>query len=320
MTAENQPKTSVATNTGRRPRAGLRVAGRILATLVLAAGPVSVLAQEQVCKDGTQLNDAQIQKGMACAPDFSQSGKTDMGNDDRRGNTSPPTGKPSSVNPSAPTKKSSSDLTILPKDRLYQPDSQHHESGEWSLPAKTLQLASIFIVEAAGALLGLLLGCGSIVVLSNTVLASRPLADQPRFRFGPRWQFVDPRVTGVTASAALGRRLISSAEYSQLRDQFVPQSELCFGLILPILLLIFSWAATFHSSVRDGYLITIPAISTAALVIAGIDRRHKFQSEVRQFIAGRARREEAKRRLAKLRKKAAKRSKDKQTDEGRRET
>lgn len=303
--------------------AGMRIAVIILTALLLSAGRDSEFAQEPACKDGKLLPGSKVQKGVVCAPDFSEPGRVDTSPTSStdnsslaKGNPKPPHKGLSPTDIASQSKTSSPGLTILPSDTSSRQSIPPHKPAEWNLQAKPSRLIWVFGMVASGALLGLLFGCESIVILSNTLLAYRPMSDRPRFRLPWHRESVDHGVVGVSVSSALGRRLITMEEYSQIRDQYLPESELCFGLIVPILLLIFAWAATSRSSLGGSSLLTIPAVSTAVLVIGGIDRRHKFQSEVRQFIAGRARKEEAKGRLARRRNKTAKASNDNQVADG----
>lgn len=85
---------------------------------------------------------------------------------------------------------------------------------------------------------------------------------------------------------AIGQKLITREEYDQLETMYVTQAQAAFGLILPSLLLMF---AIWYSG-----LLRLPWWSPLAIALfilvavsVGMDRLHKFNSDLQELIVSR---------------------------------
>jgi len=101
---------------------------------------------------------------------------------------------------------------------------------------------------------------------------------------------------------AVGRGLLTQSEYNALYDQYYRQSELATGLILPLLMLAATGCIRIDCCYAlGGWMIWLLAlvgiliwfILAWSLWRVGLDRLHKFYSEVQARIAGRAKKLES---------------------------
>ena len=85
---------------------------------------------------------------------------------------------------------------------------------------------------------------------------------------------------------AIGKRLITRDEYNELQSQYFTQAQATFGVILPTLLLLFALNYSGVLQLSTWVYIVVDALLVIAL-IAGMDRLHKFHSELQLLIVGR---------------------------------
>jgi hypothetical protein len=153
-----------------------------------------------------------------------------------------------------------------------------------------------------GSLAGFVFGWIAMFALSGTILNQRPTPDLPRLRWLRK---SEPQPTGQSPSGeatkgqepsrgeglqspgldvfqphfAIENGLLKRADYIDLRNQYSSASDLAFGLIFPLLALIFTLAS------RDSaWLFIVAAAVTAALFIVSMERRHKYHSELHSLI------------------------------------
>jgi hypothetical protein len=85
---------------------------------------------------------------------------------------------------------------------------------------------------------------------------------------------------------AIGQKLITREEYDQLETIYVTQAQAAFGLILPsVLLLIAIWFTGVLALATSTVVVVGVLLFVAALV--GMDRLHKFNSELQLLIVSR---------------------------------
>ena len=89
---------------------------------------------------------------------------------------------------------------------------------------------------------------------------------------------------------AIGKGIITQQEYQDLKDSYFAQSELSFGLILPIFLLVFALGKQQSQVCLPAssfcVLIGIEILFTFCLFWAGMERQEKFGMEYRMLILG----------------------------------
>lgn len=85
---------------------------------------------------------------------------------------------------------------------------------------------------------------------------------------------------------AIGQGLITRDEYSRIRDEYFTQSQVSLGLILPLCLMVYAISRTPQLGVQR---ITQGAIGVAlaVLFVVGMDRWHKYESELQSLILSR---------------------------------
>lgn len=85
---------------------------------------------------------------------------------------------------------------------------------------------------------------------------------------------------------AIGQKLITRAEYNQLETEYFTQAQAAFGLILPTLLLVF--AIHFSGVLRlSGWVYDLIAFVLVVAFLVGMDRLHKFNSDLQLLIVSR---------------------------------
>jgi hypothetical protein len=89
---------------------------------------------------------------------------------------------------------------------------------------------------------------------------------------------------------AIGKGIITQQEYQDLKDSYFAQSELSFGLILPIFLLVFALGKQQSQVCLPAWsfsvLVGIEILFTFCLFWAGMERQEKFGMEYRMLILG----------------------------------
>ena len=85
---------------------------------------------------------------------------------------------------------------------------------------------------------------------------------------------------------AIGQGLITRDEYSHIRDEYFTQSQVSLGLILPLCLMAYAISRTPQLGLQR---ITQGAIGVvlAVLFVVGMDRWHKYESELQSLILSR---------------------------------
>jgi type II secretory pathway pseudopilin PulG len=86
---------------------------------------------------------------------------------------------------------------------------------------------------------------------------------------------------------AIGQGLITRDDFDTLRNEYLAQSDLSVGLIVPVAFLLFALAVTPQlGDWRSPWLIVGLGVATAALTILAVDRRHKYTVELQSLILG----------------------------------
>jgi len=85
---------------------------------------------------------------------------------------------------------------------------------------------------------------------------------------------------------AIGQGLMLRSDFETLQNSYYSQSLISIGLILPLLLLVFALLVTPQFGLRGAPLYVILGLGEVLLLITGVDRRHKYVTELDGLIAG----------------------------------
>jgi hypothetical protein len=86
---------------------------------------------------------------------------------------------------------------------------------------------------------------------------------------------------------AIGQGLITRDDYNALQNEYLAQSDLSVGLVVPLAFLLFALAMTPQlGEWNSPWLLRGLGVMTAVLVILGLDRRHKYRVELQSLILG----------------------------------
>ena len=97
---------------------------------------------------------------------------------------------------------------------------------------------------------------------------------------------------------AIGQQLITRAEYDDIRNSYYVQGQAACGLFIPLIGLSIASVGSDQVSVPWYVKVLVPLFAVLALV-GGLDRLHKYQSELQALIVGRFERKKQEARDAK---------------------
>jgi hypothetical protein len=151
---------------------------------------------------------------------------------------------------------------------------------------KTLGLGQIAAAEAQGTVLGVLLAYTAILFPFRNLFTRRINGDTIRPLFGNilfSGSDVTKRVRRIDFHYAIKRGFISKDEYDTLRNTYLAQSELSFGLLVPMLLGILYCGLT-RVAFTQWWILMAATVFTTLLAFTSLERRHKYFSELRTAI------------------------------------